>query len=330
MHGVQNQDHVSEAPLVLFTVCMPAAVGLAGCSLALGGALPFAALALLLASAGMAGSVFRLARPLSAPGSLHNLHHSALSQEIGAVIAFWTLLALWLAVLIVQPLAADALAAASPGQEPPLWASVSWDAVATAACALVTLWGIALMWVINRAYRIETCPAWDGPEGLMELVSIACGCGGALYALLRYTLAVADGGWGEGGVGAVAPLGAAVPAVTALLAVAAVVLQVVAHTRRKGRLAALASADTRDRCVALTFDNMGELESKALFTLCLFAAAAALELCAVVLAFAPTFAWPLLASWALLSALQLAAAILQRTCFYQLPVVVESVAPLHK
>lgn len=330
MGGVRNQEHVGEAPLVLFTVCVPAAVGVAGCALLLGGGLPFAVLALLLASAGMAGSVFHLARPLRAPGSLRNLPRSALSQEIGAVTAFWVLLCLWLAALAMQPLACSALAAAGPGQELPLWAGVPWGAVAVAMCALATLWGACLLWVINRAYRVETRPAWDGPEGLMELAGIVCGCGGALYALLQCALAVAGGTWGGGGMGAVAPLGPAVPAVAALLAVAAAAFQVTAHTRRKARMEARFTSNKKDVRAALTLENMTALEPKALFALCLCTAAAALELCAALLAFAPSFAWPLLLSWALLSLLQLAAAVLQRTRFYQLPAVVRSVPPLRK
>ena len=37
MAQVQAQEHVSEAPLVLFTVCVPAAVGVAACAALLGG-----------------------------------------------------------------------------------------------------------------------------------------------------------------------------------------------------------------------------------------------------------------------------------------------------
>lgn len=323
--------HVSEAPLVLFTVCVPSAVGAAGCALVLGGGVPCAALALLLASAGMAGSIFHLARPLRAPGSLRGLKRSALSQEIGAVIAFWALLALWLAALVVEPAAASSAGTADGAQAAvPLWAAVPWGTVAVAACALATLWGVALLWVINRAYRVETRPAWNGPEGLMELAGIACGCGGALYALLRCALAVAGGAWGSGGTGAVAPLGLAVPAAAALLAVAAAALHAAAHARRAARVGALAAASEHDERARLTLERMAELEPKALYALSLGAAAAALELAAVLLAFAPTFPWPLLLTWTLLAGLQLAVAILQRARFYQLAVEVKSVPPLRK
>ena len=337
MSEANMNGHVSEAPLVLFTVCVPSAVGAAGCALVLGGGVPCAALALLLASVGMAGSIFHLARPLRAPGSLRGLKRSALSQEIGAVIAFWALLALWLAALVVEPAAAEAAAAASSagaagGEQTavPLWAAVPWGTVAVAACALATLWGVVLLWVINRAYRVETRPAWNGPEGLMELAGIACGCGGALYALLRCALAVAGGAWGSGGTGAVAPLGLAVPAAAALLAVAAAAFHTAAHARRAARVGALAAANEHDERARLTLERMAELEPKALYALSLGAAAAALELAAVLLAFAPTFPWPLLLTWTLLAGLQLAVAILQRARFYQLAVEVKSVPPLRK
>ncbi|MGN0072663.1 MAG: hypothetical protein ACI36W_02555, partial [Coriobacteriales bacterium] len=145
-------------------------------------------------------------------------------------------------------------------------------------------------------------------------------------------LAVAAGTWGEGGVGAVAPLGAAVPAVAALLAVAAAVLHASAHARRAARMEALVfdAGGAQLERARLGLERLAELEPRALFSLSLCTAAAALELSELALAFAPTFSWPLLLSWALLAALQLVCSVLQRTRFYQLPVLVSNIAPLRK
>lgn len=332
MAQVQAQEHVSEAPLVLFTVCVPAAVGVAACAALLGGSAPFAVLALAAATLGMAGSIFHLARPLRAPGSLRNLPNSHLSQEIGAVIAFWLLLALWLAAELLEPVALQAVASAAAATEElesalPFWASVPWAGISLGARVLAAAWGVALLWVINRAYRVPTRPAWDGPEGLMELLGIACGLGPALYVVLACALALAAGGWGEGGTGAVAPLSALMPAAAAVLAFAGAALAVTAYCRRHQRLAGAAAEDER---LAPVLEGLVALSPQALFALCVCVAPAALELVALLYAVAPSFAPLLLLNWACIAALQLAAAILLRARFYELPALAPHRAPLRK
>ncbi|MGN0077182.1 MAG: DmsC/YnfH family molybdoenzyme membrane anchor subunit [Coriobacteriales bacterium] len=332
MAQVQAQEHVSEAPLVLFTVCVPAAVGVAACAALLGGGVPFAALALAVATLGMAGSIFHLARPLRAPGSLRNLPNSRLSQEIGAVIVFWLLLALWLAAELLEPVALQTVAsAAAPTEEIhdalPFWASVPWDGVSLAARVLAAAWGVALLWVVNRAYRVPTRPAWDGPEGLMELLGIACGLGPALYVMLACALALAAGGWGEGGTGAVAPLPAPVPVAAAVLALVGAALAVTAYCRRHQRLAGAAAEDER---LVPVLEGLAAQSPQALYALCICVAPAVLELVALLYAVAPSFASLLLLNWVCIAALQLAAAILQRTCFYEFPAQEPHRAPLRK
>lgn len=332
MAQVQAQEHVSEAPLVLFTVCVPAAVGVTACAALLGGSVPFAVLALAVATLGMAGSIFHLARPLRAPGSLRNLPNSHLSQEIGAVIAFWLLLALWLAAELLEPAALQAAASAAAPTDGiqsalPFWASVPWATVSLAARVLAAAWGVALLWVVNRAYRVPTRPAWDGPEGLMELLGIACGLGPALYVALACALALAAGGWGAGGTGAVAPLPVLIPAVAAVLALVGAALAVAAHCRRHQRLAGAAAEDER---LASMLEGLVAHSPQALFALCVCVAPAALELVALLYAVAPSFAPLLLLNWACITALQLAGAILQRTRFYELPAQEPHRAPLRK
>ena len=89
------QEKTSEAALVVFTLLVPASVGLATFSLIGNGLWPAIA-AIGLATAGMIGSIAHLAKPLRAPTSLRGLRSSWLSREIAAVSLYWGCLALWL------------------------------------------------------------------------------------------------------------------------------------------------------------------------------------------------------------------------------------------
>lgn len=226
-----NEQRRSELPLIAFTTCEPAALGVAlfgftasladgpsgasvlpgllsgdsvlGASGALAtGALP-ALTAWALCSIGMLASIGHLAKPLRAPRSLANLRSSWLSREILLVGAFWVALTAW---------AAASLAGSGA-------AALLFEAM---GCVI----GAILMYVIARAYRVSTRPAWCGPEGLMELWACVLGAGSAiLFASAGATVA--------------SPLAATVLAAAALGGVA---LDVASHCLRRQRLKALAAS----------------------------------------------------------------------------------------
>lgn len=275
----------SELPLIAFTACEPAAFGAAlfGFCAPVGVAVP--AVAWLLASIGMLASIGHLARPLRAPRSLANLRSSWLSREILAVGAFWALLSAW-------------LAAAVAGQA----------ALAVATEAVSCLVGAALLYIIARAYRVSTRPAWCGSEGLMELWACALGAGPAIVLA---------------GAGAE-------QVVAALLAVAGfcgLALDIASHRRRRRRLEALVGES--DERVPLTLERYAGFwpTVKRLWlaegVLCVLTAAA----CAVALTGAVSVA----AAMATLAAVgQLLVHACHRNLFYEVPVQVRWVARLLK
>lgn len=243
-----NEQRRSELPLIAFTTCEPAALGVAlfgftalladgpsgapvlsgllsgdsvlGASGALAaGALP-ALIAWTLCSIGMLASIGHLAKPLRAPRSLANLRSSWLSREILLVGAFWVALTAWVAASL-----------AGSGT-----AALLFEAM---GCVL----GAILMYVIARAYQVSTRPAWCGPEGLMELWACVLGAGSAIL-------------FASAGAVAASPLAATVLAAVALGGVA---LDVASHCLRRQRLRALvASSDER---VPLTLERYAELWS---------------------------------------------------------------------
>lgn len=243
-----NEQRRSELPLIAFTTCEPAALGVAlfgftasladgpsgsavlpgllsgdsvlGASGALAtGALP-ALIAWALCSIGMLASIGHLAKPLRAPRSLANLRSSWLSREILLVGAFWVALTAWAAASLAGSGAAALLLEAT-------------------GCVL----GAILMYVIARAYRVSTRPAWCGPEGLMELWACVLGAGSAIL-------------FASAGAAVASPLAATVLAAAALGGVA---LDVASHCLRRQRLRALvASSDER---VPLTLERYAGLWS---------------------------------------------------------------------
>lgn len=243
-----NEQRRSELPLIAFTTCEPAALGVAlfgftasladgpsgasvlpgllsgdsvlGASGALAtGALP-ALIAWALCSIGMFASIGHLAKPLRAPRSLTNLRSSWLSREILFVGAFWVALTAW---------AAASLAGSGA-------AALLFEAM---GCVI----GAILMYVIARAYRVSTRPAWCGPEGLMELWACVLGAGSAIL-------------FASAGAAVASPLAATVLAAAALGGVA---LDVASHCLRRQRLRALvASSDER---VPLTLERYAGLWS---------------------------------------------------------------------
>lgn len=243
-----NEQRRSELPLIAFTTCEPAALGVAlfgftvsladgpsgapvlsgllsvdsvlGASGALAaGALP-ALIAWALCSIGMLASIGHLAKPLRAPRSLANLRSSWLSREILLVGAFWVALTAWVAASL-----------AGSGT-----AALLFEAM---GCVL----GAILMYVIARAYQVSTRPAWCGPEGLMELWACVLGAGSAIL-------------FASAGAVVASPLAATVLAAAALGGVA---LDVASHCLRRQRLRALvASSDER---VPLTLERYAGLWS---------------------------------------------------------------------
>ena len=243
-----NEQRRSELPLIAFTTCEPAALGVAlfgftasladgpsgsavlpgllsgdsvlGASGALAtGALP-ALIAWALCSIGMLASIGHLAKPLRAPRSLANLRSSWLSREILLVGAFWVALTAWTAASLAGSGAAALL----------------FEAM---GCVL----GAILMYVIARAYQVSPRPAWCGPEGLMELWACVLGAGSAIL-------------FASAGAAVASPLAATVLAAAALGGVA---LDVASHCLRRQRLRALvASSDER---VPLTLERYAGLWS---------------------------------------------------------------------
>ena len=243
-----NEQRRSELPLIAFTTCEPAALGVAlfgftasladgpsgaqvlsgllsgnsvlGASGALAaGALP-ALIAWTLCSIGMLASIGHLAKPLRAPRSLANLRSSWLSREILLVGAFWVALTAWVAASL-----------AGSGT-----AALLFEAM---GCVL----GAILMYVIARAYQVSTRPAWCGPEGLMELWACVLGAGSAIL-------------FASAGAVVASPLAATVLAAAALGGVA---FDVASHCLRRQRLRALVvSSDER---VPLTLERYAGLWS---------------------------------------------------------------------
>lgn len=250
-----REEKRSEAPLITFTLCVPAAVGvvalaaLFGLALAIGGdasALlqPGSLLmltggsALLFTVVGMLASMLHLAKPLRAPFSLRHLSSSWLSREIAAVALFFACIVVWVGGALLGSMLC---------------------AAAGLACAAV--FGTGLLFVIARAYKVPTRPAWSGSECSMELIAAACGSGSAVFLLcLSICTGMAIEGaprWASitGSLG-VAPCIASI-ALSCALMVVGVVLGARAHTSRYNRLCSLREAS--DERIVLTLGNYESL-----------------------------------------------------------------------
>lgn len=318
-----NEKKRSEAPLIAFTLCTPAAAGIAVLASVLGfwspegAALLMSAASLALATVGMLASVFHLAKPLRAPFSLRHLTSSWLSREIVAVAVFWAFAAAWL-----------------------LGCMFANAAVFVAGEQLAATSGVVLLFVITRAYKVSTRPAWMGAEGLMELVAAACGAGSSTVLCCIFCAFAFEG---EGGVPAVV-LAARLAALCVAQA-AAFALDVASHRRRRMRLRAM--AEESDERIPLTLANYGRLrpvlhrawtvEGVAVAATCVFCAVAAIHLLALPEGAAASDAFA--AGWApmaavatclVLAVLQFAAHGMQRWLFYEIPVPVRYVGRLRK
>lgn len=316
---------MSEAPLVFFTTCVPAAVGLTACSALLGGGVLQAAVALVFASAGMAGSIFHLAKPLRAPTSLRGLGSSPLSQEIGAVVVLWALLLAW---LVAEGIV---LAWAAGITLLPSRLAVAAPVAARVSCVLAALWGAVLLCVINRAYRAPMRPAWDGPEGLGELVGIACGVGGSLCGLVGSAVAVLAGSgfafaaWNVVGGSVLEDAAAIVPCIASCVLPAVCML---CPEQRRARLQFM--ADGGDARVLGALDTVGK-QARGPRYACVFSAAGAmLALLAMTLHLLLTAPAVAAVCWGVAAVLQLVAAVALRMAFYSIPAPARGAWPLRK
>lgn len=294
----EGEGH-GELPLIVFTLCVPCAVGAAsvGAVLGLSESTLLAAVVVALTTVGMIASMAHLAAPPRAPTSLRNVSSSWLSREIAAVGAFWACAVVWLAAV---------LAGAVP------------SAGMLALQVLCAAAGIGLLFVIARAYKVNTRPAWNGHEGLLEMASCACGAGGAFCCVVMLAQPAA---WAE-------PHMLAACALATVLACVALVLDVRSHGRRRQRLERAADADAR---ASLSLRRYGKLQPVLKKAWVVEGIAVALAFAGLgLVAFVPFPEGVLLAAWSAVLVLELAAHAMQRWLFYELPVPVRYVAPLRK
>lgn len=152
-----------ELPLICFTLLSPASVGVVCGAMAMGKTADFllALAALVLVSAGMAGSILHLARPLMAPTSLRNVASSCLSREIVVVSAYWAVALVWCACCLLAP----------------ELAVLAW-----VLCLCTMAMGCVLIVAIGNAYLLASQPAWNGREVYIELAGVAASVGGPAAA----------------------------------------------------------------------------------------------------------------------------------------------------
>lgn len=158
--GGANAAEHRELPLICFTLLSPASVGVVCGALTMGkaGGLWFALAALVLVSAGMAGSILHLARPLMAPTSLRNVASSCLSREIIVVAAYWAVVLAWCGCCLFAP---------------------ALEMLAWALCLCAMAMGCVLIVAIGNAYLLASQPAWNGREVYVELAGVAASVGGS-------------------------------------------------------------------------------------------------------------------------------------------------------
>ena len=178
MHPALRDAARSEWGLVAFTTLLPTSIGIVLTATIDGRHLWPAIVAVSVGGIGLLASMGHLARPLRSPYSVRNWRRSWLSREILSAATYWLMALLWMLATWLLPAGALLLALCSLGL------------------------GGVLLWVIARSYRIQPRPAWDGPEGIAELVAVLLVVG-TLSGLL--SLGPAAERW-IGWVGAVAVL----------------------------------------------------------------------------------------------------------------------------
>lgn len=196
-----------ELPLICFTLLSPASAGVVCGAMAMGKTVDFllALVALVLVSAGMAGSILHLARPLMAPTSLRNVASSCLSREIIVVSAYWAVALVWCACCLLAP----------------ELAVLAW-----VLCLCTMAMGCALIVAIGNAYLLASQPAWNGREVYIELAGVAASVGGPAAASVSVLEALFRGS-------AAGPLIAAIAAGMLLSAVGAALGAASRRTRAK-------------------------------------------------------------------------------------------------
>lgn len=196
-----------ELPLICFTLLSPSSVGVVCGAVAMGKAMDvwLALVALVLVSAGMAGSILHLARPLMAPTSLRNVASSCLSREIVVVSAYWAAVLAWCACCLLVP----------------ELAVLAW-----VLCLCTMAMGCVLIVAIGNAYLLASQPAWNGREVYIELAGVAASVGGPAAASVSALEALFRGS-------AAGPLIAAIAAGVLLSAVGAALGAASRRTRAK-------------------------------------------------------------------------------------------------
>lgn len=324
-----REEKRSEAPLITFTLCVPAAVGVVVLAAFFESALAISdgsgvllqpglllllvgGSALILTTVGMLASMVHLAKPIRAPLSLRHLSSSWLSREIAVVSLFWGCVVIWVGGALLD----SALCAA-----------------AGLVCAAV--FGIVLLFVIARAYKVSTRPAWLGCECLLELIASACGAGAAMF-LLCLSVCAGIRSVTQGTVDGSSYFAFACVMVACLFLVAGVALDACAHKSRYRRLLLLQEAS--DERVALTLENyrdLGPVVRKAwrievgaaiigLVGVCLYGAILASG------GFGFAFVAGAVALFALATVLEFIAHGMQRWLFYEIPIPVRYIALLRK
>lgn len=152
--GTLVASHTSEWALILFTLFLPASLGIAIVETLVPYSVELAAIAFGAATLGMLASIAHLAKPFRAPYSILNGKTSWLSREILVVALYWGLSACVLLLLVLK-----------------------LDFVALVARVVVIGVGFFLLYVICRAYMVRTRPSWNGYETILELCSVVCGLG---------------------------------------------------------------------------------------------------------------------------------------------------------
>lgn len=162
--GLVGDQDKSETALILFTLFLPASLGMTLSAFLFGSPLLLVFAVSAAATIGMLASIGHLAKPLRAPYSIIHWKSSWLSREILAVSVYWGLCLAWLLLAVFGQVL-----------------------LALLAQGAAVLCGFALMAVIGRAYMVHARPAWNGYENILELLSVVFGLGvsaGAFFGSL--------------------------------------------------------------------------------------------------------------------------------------------------
>ena len=279
---------------MIFTLLLPVAVGITAVGCFVVEDLILSAVALILSTAGMLASIVHLAKPLRAAYSILNWRRSWLSREILAVALFWGIVLLWAAAsfaVVWQTASGENLVTLIP-----LAFDLDLAAVVLNLAAILT--GIALLFVIGRAYHIHSRPSWNGGENYLELFAVALGAGLATGAFLA-TIKQPD-----------IQVGAIV-----LGLMLSLLLMRLAHRSRMKRLTVLMAKEANLNA-QLSLDNYRRLQPKVNVSLFIQGMAIIVALVCIFFSIEPYS----MILWAIISLLEICAHLLARWVFYSLPV----------